>query len=310
MHRPPGSTTARPKVLLTGAGGFIGGHASRHLTTAGMEVHGLSRRPRERGVCDWHVGDCGDREFVARVMHDVRPEFVVHLASRTAPGRNLTDFERQIADTVLPALVVARALPESVRLAVFFGSCEEYGNGPPPFVEDQPPVCFSPYGWAKNAAREGVLLAGQVLRRPVCWVRPFLTFGPGQGPGLFVPDTIRACLEGRPLELTPGDQTRDFIAVADVCGMLARILHHPDLAAGETINLCSGQPRTIRSVGETIRRIAGGGDLRWGALPYRTGEAMQFYGSTAHYARLFGPYALSDFDAALTETIRSMQDRH
>lgn len=307
MHHRPENDLARPRVLLTGAGGFIGGHVARHLTAAGMDVHGLSRRPGSDGVREWHIGDCGDDAFVAAVLAGTQPDFVVHLASHTSPGRNLGDFERQIADTVLPSLVVARALPESVKLAIFFGSCEEYGNASPPFVEDQPPVCFSPYGWAKNAAREGVLLAGRIVGRPVCWVRPFLTFGPGQGPGLFVPDTIRACLDDRPLELTAGEQTRDFIAVADVCGMLHRILLAPERARGETINLCSGRPRTIRSVGESIRTIAGRGELRWGAIPYRAGEAMQFYGSTAKYERLYGAYPLADFDAALAATIRATE---
>lgn len=285
----------------------MGGHIAHHLTAAGMDVHGLSRRPAGGGVHEWHIGDCGDADFVAAVLDATKPDFVVHLASHTSPGRNLGDFERQIADTVLPSVVVARALPESVRLAIFFGSCEEYGNAAPPFVESEWPVCFSPYGWAKNAAREGVLLAGRILGRPVCWVRPFLTFGPGQGPGLFVPDTIRACLDDRPIDLTAGEQTRDFVAVADVCGMLNRILLDPERARGETINLCSGRPRTIRSVGEAIRAIAGRGELRWGAIPYRTGEAMQFWGSTAKYVRLYGSYPLADFEAALTETIRATE---
>jgi len=303
-HSHPATT--RSRVVVTGAGGFIGEHLIQYLTASGMDVHGMARRGGATPMCHWHLGDCGDRDFVAATLEHVAPEFVVHLASRTAPGRNPDDFERQMGDTILPALVVARALPPSVRLGIFFGSCEEYGNGPTPFREDQAPVCFSPYGWAKNAAREGVLLAGRLTGRPVCWVRPFLTFGPGQRPGLFVPDVIAACLERRPLDLTAGAQTRDFLAVADLCGMVGRILEAPELARGQTINLCSGQPRTIRSVGDSIRGLVGHGELRWGALPYRADEAMQFYGSTATYDRLFGRYPLTDFGRALADTVSAM----
>lgn len=296
--------TGRPRVVVTGAGGFIGEHLTRHLTAAGMELHGMARREGRGPVHKWHLGDCGDLGFVRATMDRIAPEFVVHLASRTLPGRDLGDFESQIADTILPALTIARSLPATVRLGVFFGSCEEYGNGVPPFRESQPPVCFSPYGWAKNAAREGVLLAGRLLDRPVCWVRPFLTFGPGQRPGLFVPDVVQACLDDRALDLTAGEQTRDFIAVEDVCGMVRRMLEVPERARGETINLCSGRPRTIRSVGEAIHGIVGRGELRWGALPYRAGEAMQFYGSTETYDRLYDPYPLVDFDRALADAVR------
>jgi nucleoside-diphosphate-sugar epimerase len=236
-------------------------------------------------------------------MKQVCPEFVVHLASRTTPGRDLGDFEQQVAATVLPAITVARSLPASTRLAIFFGSCEEYGNTAPPFREDGPTMSFSPYGWAKNTTREAVLLVARTLGRPVCWVRPFLTFGPGQGSGLFVPDVIRACVRNQRLDLTTGEQTRDFIAVKDVCGMVQQILQHPDRADGKVVNLCSGQPRTIRSVGDAIRRLVGRGDLCWGALPYRTAEAMEFYGSTDTFDRVFGHYPLTDFDHALAETI-------
>ena len=152
-----------------------------------------------------------------------------------------------------------------------------------------------------------MFLTGRLMGRPVCWVRPFLTFGPGQRPGLFVPDVIRACLDGTPLELTAGEQTRDFIPVDDVCGMVLRMLAAPDRARGETINLCSGRPRTIRSVAETIRTLVGRGDLRFGSLPYRADEAMRFFGSTAKYDRLFGRWEASDFDAAMAATIRTIE---
>lgn len=263
----------------------------------------MARMAGDGPIAQWHLGDCSDRDFVSTTLAKTCPEFVVHLAGFTAPGRNPDDFERHMADNILPALVVARALPVSVRLAIFFGSCEEYGNGPAPFREDQVPVCFSPYGWAKSAAREGVLLTGRLVDRPVCWVRPFLTFGPGQRPGLFVPDVIAACLQSRAINLTAGAQTRDFIAVADLCGMVGRMLRTPELARGQTINLCSGQPRTIRSVGDAIRGLVGRGELRWGTLPYRADEAMQFYGSTANYDRLFGRYPITDFDRALADTV-------
>jgi nucleoside-diphosphate-sugar epimerase len=205
--------------------------------------------------------------------------------------------------TLSPAIRVAQAIPSNVRLAIFLGSCEEYGNTTPPMVEAGPLKVASPYGWAKIAGYEAVSLLARHRGFPLCWVRPFVTFGPGQGGEFVVPNLIRACLDGQPLQLSPGEQTRDFIFVKDVVAMLKTLLMCADKAAGQVVNLASGRPRTIREVGETIRQIIGQGELQWGAIPYRTDEPMAFYGSTDHWKKLFGHFEYTSFEEALRATI-------
>ena len=135
-------------------------------------------------------------------------------------------------------------------------------------------------------------------------MRPFLIFGPQQVSDGLIPSVVRACTNNEEVLLTPGDQTRDFIFIDDLCQMILRILKNPALARGKVYNLCSGVPRNVKEVATAIQKIVGRGELRFGALPYRTNEKMHFYGSTERYSQDFKRFDHTDFVVALEKTIR------
>lgn len=246
----------------------------------------------------------GDDPLAAELAA-VAPDVVVLCSACHSPRHGPAAWAAQIDGTIAPAVRLARAVPPSVRLAIFLGSCEEYGNTTPPFREDGPLKAFSPYGWAKISAFQAVTLLAHQRGFPMAWVRPFLTFGPGQRGELLVPSLIEACVADRALDLTPGDQTRDFIYVDDVVSMLMTLVVTPDRASGTVLNLASGIPRSIREVGETIRRLVGQGRLNWGGLPYRFDEAMSFYASMERWTALFGPPPATPFEDSLQTTINA-----
>lgn len=284
------------RVVLTGGKGFIGGHLRQHLLSSGYEVIALGREDV----------DLRDPAETARALEGTGAHIAIHLASCVSPGRprnfSLRDF---FENEVLLAENVAKGLPSSTEFVAFFGSCEEYGNGPVPFREDQPPVSFSPYGWSKIASYFATSLICRERGLRWCWLRPFLTFGEGQDNQLLVPSLIRGCLNSAAVELTKGEQTRDLVYIHDLCKMVLRILQAPERAEGHIINLCSGEERRIRDIGELIRARIGRGELRWGSLPYRPQEAMHFYGDKSKFARLFGEPELTPFEEAIARTIAS-----
>jgi len=288
------------RVVITGGRGFIGSHLLQHLTSNGYEVSALGRDDV----------DLRDQEATARVLGRISPHIAIHLASCSSPGRP-KDWSLQgfFENEVLIAGNVAKGLPASTEFAAFFGSCEEYGNGPVPFREEQMPVSFSPYGWAKIASYFATSLICKERGLRWCWLRAFLTFGEGQDNQLLVPTLIRECLNGRAVELTKGEQTRDLVYVHDLCRMVLRILEAPERANGEIINLCSGKERRIRDIGELIRSQIGRGELRWGSLPYRQQEAMRFYGDNRKFVRLFGEPEFTPFEDAIARTIEGYPQR-
>ncbi len=281
------------KLLVVGASGLIGAALCKRAQAEGWSVI----RRSVRGQVPSKI-DPLDEDLAA-----IAPDVVVVCAACHSPRHGPTAWAAQMDGTIAPAIRVARAISSSVRLAVFLGSCEEYGNSVPPFREEGPLKAFSPYGWAKISAFQAVTFLAHQRGFPLVWVRPFLTFGPGQRGELLVPSLIDACVADKTIDLTAGEQTRDFVYVEDVVSMLMTLITNPVRAAGTVLNLASGIPRPVRDVGTTIHRLIGRGRLNWGGLPYRFDEAMSFYASIDRWRSLFGPPPVTSFEDAIRATI-------
>jgi UDP-glucose 4-epimerase len=295
------------KVALTGASGFIGSHLVPLLEAEGFEVHCLTRSPK--GFQFEHICELSNAAELTALLSKLRPDFVIHLASLAKPTRDLGDLEAQIRDTIVPTIALAKSIPSSVKLSLFFGSCEEYGNGPVPFKEDQALRNISPYGWAKISAFHATSMIASQRELRLAWIRPFLTFGPGQNTNQLVPHLIDRCLKGEEVMLSPGEQTRDFLYIEDLIGMVMAILKKPGLAEGQVINLCSGEPISVKVMAEQVKRICGSGRLNFGALAYRHNEAMTFFGSNEKFQALYGKTSLTPLSAALEKTVNAYRAR-
>jgi GDP-4-dehydro-6-deoxy-D-mannose reductase len=292
------------KILITGINGFIGKHLASYLSSNGYEVYGISRSGSENSTFPTEVMPMSDVLKLSNFLQETNPDFIIHLAARAKPGRDLSEFEYQYEDTVRSTLNLARAIPLSVKLSLFVGSCEEYGNTPPPFKEETPVQCTSPYGWGKISAFYGVHMIARNRGFKMTWLRPFLTFGPGQESGPLVPTVINKALAGEQIFLTPAEQTRDLIYIKDLCNMFNVILQRPKLAEGQIFNLCSGEPRTVKDIVNTVLNEIGSGKAEFGAINYRSDEAMQFFGDPTKFNKVFGKLPLTDFSKAIQETIQ------
>jgi len=295
-------------VVVTGAGGFVAGHLIPRLREEGFIPIWLGRPPKENFNINGYECLLSEEKRVKEILTKIQPEFLIHLATSSDSQRNQINLEDHFNNTVQPAISVAKALPKSIQFAAFFGSCEEYGNGPTPFKEDQPLKCISSYGWAKIASYNAISFIMQNQNFNWCWLRPFLLFGPKQNPHLLIPQVIHDCLKDKTIPLTAGEQSRDFIFINDFCSMVLNLLKKPTHFDRPILNLASGQPRTIKNVTQAIQRIIGKGKLEFGAIPYRPIEPMNFYGSTERFENYFGKYPFTDFEQALIQTIDYFRD--
>jgi UDP-glucose 4-epimerase len=297
------------RVLIFGGTGFIGSHLVRVLERKGYTVATASRS-LAAGRSLHFKGDMIEQGFIEHCLAEFKPNIILNLASAVRPGRDPKDFEQQMDETILPSVRLAQLVSPEVRLTIFCGSCEEYGNGPTPFLEDGPTTILSPYGWGKVATKSAVEWICRERAVKYTWIRPFLTFGPEQKTQLLIPHLINGCLDGKSMDLTMGEQTRDFMYVLDVCNMISMILSSPEEAANETFNICSETPRMIRDVAAAIQRKIGYGALNFGKIPYRSNEAMSFFGSSEKFDRTFGKFHMTNFEAALDATINWYAQKH
>ena len=149
----------------------------------------------------------------------------------------------------------------------------------------------------------------QMLHRtegfPVVVLRLFLTYGPGQSTDRFLPQIIAGCLGDREFPVSEGAQLRDFCYIDDVVEAILLSLITKN-ALGEIINISSGIPVTIRSIIENVTEIIGGGNPKFGAIPYRIGENMELFADIGKAKSLLGWKGCVHIRNSLKVTIDSL----
>jgi nucleoside-diphosphate-sugar epimerase len=259
------------RVLLTGATGFLGSRVAASLAGAGHAVTGLVRpRPRAApppGAPTAVECDLADAARLARVLDEVRPEAVVHLAWFTQHGAYWSATEN--CDCVAHSVQLVRLAAErGCRRFVGAGTCAEYDWSHPRPIENVTPCApRSLYGASKLAvflvAERLAALSGMSL----AWARYGFLFGPGESEARLVTAAIRALAAGAELACSEGTQIRDFVYVGEAAAATTALLG-ADVTG--PVNIGAGEPVAIRELIEIIRALTGGsGQPRYGALAAR-----------------------------------------
>jgi len=270
---PPALCGSRRRVLVTGGTGFIGSHLCDALLADGAQVEVWARThgPPPPGIAR-HAVDVRDAAAVRAALVARPPDQVFHLAGVRLMGDHVDALTTMFETHVMGALNIATGLPASARLLVV-GSCEEYGRGPVPFRESQPAQPRTGYAISRLAAT----LACLHLSAPsVCVARLSVVYGPRQTGAMFIPSLFQAGVAGRPFAMSSGEQTRDFLYVADAVSALLA-LAACDAAQRQVVNVGSGAECSVRRVAEVAQQQLGPrAELRIGAVASRPGEADRY----------------------------------
>jgi GDP-4-dehydro-6-deoxy-D-mannose reductase len=250
------------RVLITGVSGFAGGWLARACAAAGEDVIGVSRNARVPQGCGTGFSlDLRDGEAFRRLVGQVRPSVVYHLAALSSVGRSWED-----PGTTLNANVaMAVSVLEAVRLeapearVVWASSCEVYGVPEHLPVSESAPVSpESPYAVSKAAGEMLAAMYAKVHELAIVRVRPFNHSGPGQLPIFLLSSLARQAAEARigglrsvQIETGNPDTRRDFTDVRDV-GRAYRLLAEAEVGCN-VYNVCSG---TSVSAAEQVATIA------------------------------------------------------
>ena len=258
-------TSTSPRVLITGAAGFIGSHVADACLQLGMEVvatDDLSGGYRENVPDDaeWIEGDLRDGDFVSDLWQGRKFDYVYHLGAYAAEG--LSHFIRAYNyRTNLEATVnlVNQAVIHDTSRFVFTSSIAVYGKGQLPMTEDMAPIPEDPYGISKYAAELDLAAAHEMFGLDFTIFRPHNVYGERQNIadkyrnviGIF----MNAILRDKPMPVFgDGLQTRAFSHVDDVAPLIAG---SPlvDGAANHTFNIGADQPHTILELANLIAEV-------------------------------------------------------
>jgi len=307
------SSLKNKRVLVTGATGFIGSHLTRRLLKEGAEVHVLFRKNSNQfrikdiigNLIVWYA-DLTDYPSICSCIRDSRPQIVFHLATYRNVKRELELIDSMIDINIKGTANLLKALiDEKIELECFIntGTCEEYGDSPVPFREDQREMPVSPYSASKVATTYLCQMIFKTMGLPVTTLRPFLTYGPYQDTDMFIPSLIHHCIERRDFPMTEGDQTREFNYVDDIVeGFLLAATSRN--AIGEIINIGNGVEYRVKDVAEKIVKMMGDPiRLLIGAIPKRPGENKHFFCNNRKAKRLLGWSPEISLDEGLKKTI-------
>jgi GDP-4-dehydro-6-deoxy-D-mannose reductase len=271
-----------PKALITGASGFVGPYLARHLKELGYEVWGSSLSPNSSENYQSILLDIQDAEGVKKIITDVAPDEIYHLASLSRPAlgvvRNYYDVNLYGTLNVLEAAKAVSAKTLVVSTAYVYGRHDTI------ISETTPLEPVNHYG-ASKAAADLASISYALEGLHVVRVRPFNHSGPNQSPDFVLPSLvgqvakIEAGLSDPVLKVGNLDSVRDFCDVRDIVKAYPLLLQKGH--AGSVYNLASGRgvpiselvTKVTRLSNKTIRVEQQASRSRPQDIPYLVGDA-------------------------------------
>jgi len=254
------------KVLVTGAGGFIGSNLVEKLVQKGCKVKafvhynsrnswGWLENSEHKNGFEVISGDIRDADIVRHAMLEV--DTVFHLAALIGIPYSYVSPEAYVETNIKGSLNILQAAKDfGVRRIIHTSTSEVYGTAQfVPIHENHPINPQSPYAASKSAADFLSLSFFRSFGLPVVIIRPFNTYGPRQSARAIIPTIITQVLSGnKTIKLGALDPTRDLTYVDDtaegfICAGMA------DQGEGEIINLGNNSEISIHDLVYLIARM-------------------------------------------------------
>lgn len=254
------------RVLVTGAGGFIGSHLVDELLKKGADVTAFvhynarndwgmleGRYTEKTPNLDVIAGDVTDSLFVKKAVED--KEYVFHLAALIGIPYSYVAPESYINTNIRGTLNVMQAcLDHGVTRVVHTSTSETYGTAIyTPIDEKHPLQGQSPYSASKIGADKMAESFNCSFGLPVTTIRPFNTFGPRQSTRAVIPTIITQALTGKTVKLGSLTPVRDLTYVADTVSGFIKFAESKK-TVGMTVNTGSGRGVTIGELAAIIIR--------------------------------------------------------
>lgn len=252
------------KVLVTGAGGFIGSHLTERLIELGAEVTGFVRYNSKndvgwlKDIKDVNVfkGDLTEFSSVKNAIKD--KDYIFHLGALASVPYSIQYPSDTIHVNTIGTLNILNAAKEfGSEKIVTTSTSEVYGTAiEDPAKETRNPQALSPYSASKIAGDKIVESFYNCYKMPVATIRPFNTYGPRQSTRAVIPTIITQALINKKAKLGALSPTRDFNFVKDTVNGFVKVAESPK-SVGEVINIGTGKEISINDLVKLIAELIG-----------------------------------------------------
>ena len=307
------------KVLITGAGGFIGSHLVEALLEKGASVRAfvkynsrsdwgmLSDLPAEsQKSIEVVSGDIRDPFFVRKAVKSC--DYVFHLAALIGIPYSYVAPQDYVVVNVLGTVNVLQACrDERTPRMVHTSTSETYGTALyVPIDEKHPLKGQSPYSASKIGADKMAESYYNSFELPVVTVRPFNTFGPRQSSRAFIPTVISQALSREKIVMGSLEPVRDMTFVKDTVQGLIKV-GISDNVVGQVVNLGMGNGQTIGEMAKAVLSILGKQNLpieqdKRRIRPEKS-EIMRLISENTKARKICGWIPNYNFEEGLAETI-------
>ena len=264
-------------ILVTGSAGFIGFHLSRRLLESGGSVVGLDNlnayydpalKAARLAILEAHAGyrhaklDLADRDGVAALFAEVRPDAVVNLAAQAGVRYSLERPETYVDSNVVGFLnILEGCRATQPKHLVYASTSSVYGaNAKLPFsVHDNATHPITLYAATKLANEAMAHSYAHLFAIPCTGFRFFTVYGPWGRPDMALFKFADAILKGQPIDVYgEGRMQRDFTYVDDIVDGLVAAIDRPPAAnpAWDAIHpdpATSGAPWRVLNLGASRR---------------------------------------------------------
>ena len=265
------------RIIITGATGFVGANLTRRLIREGHEIHLLVRR----GYNSWrieevypkihiHKTDLTNKEALADVVGEIKPEWIFHLAVYGAYSWQ-TDLQQMVQTNIMGTVnLVEACLKTGFESFVNTGTSSEYGykDHTPKETENLEPNSY--YAVTKASATMFCRYIGQSRGIHIPTLRLYSAYGPFEEPGRLIPTLAAEGLAGKLPPLVNPEVGHDFVFVEDVVDAYLLAASKNDQELGAVYNVGTGIQTSIGELVASVQQILKiDAKPKWGSMPDR-----------------------------------------
>lgn len=249
----------KPKVLITGANGFVGSHVAAFLLSKNISMNLMYGPGSENLQTKGSYVDLLDLEALKKVISRYKPSIIVHLGAHVDLSNSYDIISSCVQNNIQGTLNLLEASRKtSVSKFVFASTMEIYGSNKPPYSEKMTIDPPSGYSISKSAGEYYCKLYSKLYGINYIILRLSNIYGPGQNKQRLIPSTILKALNNENITIGTGSNKRDFIYIDDICSVILKIIKHKKVY-NEIFNIGSNKSYSVEEIVKKILKLTHSG---------------------------------------------------